>query len=142
MPVKLNFRYVILIALIALTVVGVTFFIPFVEFKIQDTKAILTKIQVKRNILHLGKTKRGQPIKASFLLTNCGDADLVITEVRPDCHCTIADWKKEPIKPRDSTLVVATFDAASLGFYQKNILVTCNAINSPMLLTFRVEVIQ
>ena len=47
----------------------------------------------------LGNVKKGNPVTATFTLTNIGKEDLIIENVTPGCGCTKSDYTKEPIKP-------------------------------------------
>ena len=74
----------------------------------------------------LGTVKKGNPVTATFTLTNISKEDLVIENVTPGCGCTKSDYTKEPIKPGKTGTITATYNAASEGNFEKSITVTYN----------------
>ncbi len=62
-----------------------------------------------------GKIKQGVPAKATFVITNTGNAPLIIEHAAPSCGCTVGDYTKEPIMPGKTGSVTAIFNAAELG---------------------------
>ena len=45
-----------------------------------------------------GKIPQGKPVTTEFVFTNIGKEPLILSEVRPTCGCTIADYTKTPVK--------------------------------------------
>ena len=45
-----------------------------------------------------GKIPQGKPVTTDFVFTNIGEEPLILTEVKPTCGCTIADYTKTPVK--------------------------------------------
>lgn len=62
-----------------------------------------------------------------FEFTNVGDSDLVLTNVRPGCGCTAANYTKEPVAPGQKGYIEATYNPYNRpGAFNKNIRVTTN----------------
>lgn len=80
------------------------------------------------------------PATAMFTIKNEGNKPLVISNVTTSCGCTDAEWTKTPIAPGNSGKITSTFDAKTLGRFQKSIGVYCNASARPIYLTLRGEV--
>ena len=74
-----------------------------------------------------GKVPQGTPVTTVFEFTNVGTTPLIITDVRPTCGCTIADFTKTPVKPGDKGLIKITYNAAFVAPFTKTIVVTSNA---------------
>ena len=74
-----------------------------------------------------GKIPQGTPVTTVFTFTNIGKDPLIITDVRPTCGCTIADFTKTPVKPGDSGTIKITYNAAFVAPFTKTIVVTSNA---------------
>src|SRR5678815_2908741 len=70
---------------------------------------------------------RTNPLKHDFVVTNLGNAPLLIIEVRPGCGCTTAgDWDKE-IAPGKTGRIPIQFNPSSFGGpVSKSVTVTCN----------------
>lgn len=71
----------------------------------------------------LGKIKVGNPVTATFTVTNIGKEDMVIENVTPGCGCTKSDFTKEPIKPGKTGTITATYNAAAVGTFSKSVYV-------------------
>jgi hypothetical protein len=71
----------------------------------------------------LGKIKKGNPVTASFTITNISKQDLIIENVTPGCGCTKSDYTKEPIKPGKKGTITATYNAANAGNFSKSVYV-------------------
>ena len=74
-----------------------------------------------------GKIAQGTPVTTVFEFTNIGKEPLILTEVRPTCGCTIADYTKTPVKPGDKGVIKITYNAAVASSFNKTIVVTSNA---------------
>src|SRR5471030_235500 len=74
-----------------------------------------------------GKIPQGTPVTTVFEFTNIGKAPLILTEVRPTCGCTIADYTKTPVKSGEKGIIKITYNAAVAAPFNKTIVVTSNA---------------
>jgi hypothetical protein len=74
-----------------------------------------------------GKIAQGKPVTTVFEFTNVGAEPLILTDVRPTCGCTIADYTKVPVKKGDKGSIKITYSAAAMGPFSKAIVVTSNA---------------
>jgi hypothetical protein len=77
-----------------------------------------------------GKIPQGKPVTTVFEFTNVGTEPLILTDVRPTCGCTIADYTKVPVKKGDKGSIKITYSAAVTGPFTKSIVVTSNARTS------------
>ncbi|HYD89976.1 MAG TPA: DUF1573 domain-containing protein, partial [Flavobacterium sp.] len=74
-----------------------------------------------------GNIKAGDKVEHVYKVTNAGTADLVISEAKPGCGCTVSDYTKTPIKPGETGEIKATFDSkGKSGNVSKTITVTMN----------------
>jgi hypothetical protein len=73
------------------------------------------------------KVPQGTPVTTVFTYTNVGVEPLILTEVKPTCGCTIADYTKTPVKKGESGKITITYNAAVVGPFTKTIVVTSNA---------------
>jgi hypothetical protein len=74
-----------------------------------------------------GKIPQGTPVTTVFEFTNIGQEPLILTDVRPTCGCTIADYTKTPVKNGDKGIIKITYNAAVASPFTKTIVVTSNA---------------
>lgn len=89
-----------------------------------------------------GQIEWKHPVTAQYTVTNTGDRPLVLTDVEPDCACTVAQWTKTPIAPGAKGNISVTFDTKALGHFQKSVAIYCNAQPHLVYLKFDGEVVQ
>lgn len=87
-----------------------------------------------------GKIKQGTPVTHEFKFTNTGKVPMIITNVQASCGCTTPDWSKEPIAPGQKGFIKATYNAASVGAFNKAVTVTANIPNGSVQLFIKGEV--
>ena len=90
----------------------------------------------------LGKPKVGNPVTATFTFTNTSKEDVVIETVTPGCGCTKSDYTKEPIKPGKTGTITATYNAAAVGNFTKQVRVKFLGIDQEQVLTITGQVQQ
>jgi hypothetical protein len=78
--------------------------------------------------------------KVNFDFTNKGTKDLVITDVKSSCGCTVPTWTKEPIKPGKKGTIELLYNTQLAGAFNKTVVVYSNANNSPVRLEIRGKV--
>jgi len=101
------------------------------------SSALSVKAQMRfDNVRHdFGTILWNTPATATFRLTNTSSDTLFIRNVRPDCGCTAVDWTRAVILPGREGTVSATYDAALLGHFEKQIAVYTNLSAQPTFLT-------
>jgi len=114
-----------------------------VVFSAATQWGILQDGQIRLGDTHdFGSIALGKPASITFVVTNTGDAPLVITQVQASCGCTIAAWTKEPIAPGATGKVEATYNAAGLGAFHKSVTVSTNTSEGVQMLYFKGEVVN
>ena len=88
-----------------------------------------------------GKIPQGKPVTTEFVFTNIGEEPLILTEVKPTCGCTIADYTKAPVKKGEKGTIKITNNAAVPAPFSKAIVVTSNAKTPQKYLTITGEVV-
>jgi len=83
-------------------------------------------------VVDAGKTGYQNPITAVFEFQNKGHRKLRITDVLPDCYCTIVDYPKEPIGGNDKFQIKMTYDAKQLGHFDKQAAIISTGNDKPM----------
>lgn len=86
------------------------------------------KIQFSKTTYDFGTIKEeGGKVTGRFDFTNVGDSTLILTNVRPGCGCTAANYTKTPIEPGQQGFIDATYDPYNRpGTFNKNVKVTTN----------------
>ncbi|MGI4803541.1 MAG: DUF1573 domain-containing protein [Janthinobacterium lividum] len=104
-----------------------------------DNKAEFKFVEEKHDF---GKVPQGKPVTTDFAYTNVGVEPLILTEVKPTCGCTIADYTKTPVKHGDKGSIKITYNAAVEAPFNKTIVVTSNAKTPTKYLVIVGEVVK
>lgn len=95
-------------------------------------------IEFDKTVHDFGTVNEGEVVEATFIVKNTGKSDLIITHVRPSCGCTVPVWSKDPIKPGDSSKIVAKFNTAGKPNRQsKTITLTTNTLKGSEVLRIK-----
>jgi hypothetical protein len=73
-----------------------------------------------------GKIPFGIPVTREFKVKNISRENLMLLQVRTTCHCVSMDWSREPIRPGETGVIRATYDAQREGDFYKIISVNTN----------------
>lgn len=129
------------ISLLALTVSLMSFSVISNEVKYEITSTIVSAISWKSDSVDVGQIPQGTPKNIEFEFKNTGDKPVIITNVKPACGCTAADYTKDPIAPGKSGFIKAIYNAAAPGAFTKTVTVTTSAEETPKVLTFKGTVV-
>ena len=86
------------------------------------------EIKFENTTYDFGKIKEeGGKVTGRFIFTNVGNEPLELTNVRPGCGCTAANYTKGAIAPGEQGYIEATYNPYNRpGGFNKNIRVTTN----------------
>jgi hypothetical protein len=94
------------------------------------------KIEVTPETRDAGTVAKGQMIEATFVVKNNGASDLIISDARPGCGCTVASFDKV-VKPGAEGKVISSVDTKNFsGPISKSILLVSNDPDRPQLNLF------
>jgi len=109
--------------LICAAVIGLTFAARTASA--QDNEKAEFKFNEEKH--DFGKIPQGTPVTTVFEYTNIGKEPLILSDVKPTCGCTIADFTKTPVKNGEKGMIKITYNAAAVMPFNKTIVVTSNA---------------
>lgn len=107
----------------------------FAQKKVDDIAKFTTET------INLGKIKQGIPTKGVFTVMNISNQPLIIEQANPTCGCTISDYTKEPIAAGKSGVINATYNAATLGHFDKHLTVKFAGIDELKSITLTGDVV-
>ena len=84
-----------------------------------------------------GTIEVGSPGKSIFRFTNTMKKPLVVSNVKPSCGCTVANWTKTPILPGKSGVITLHYNTKIPGTFNKTITVSSNAKNATVILRIK-----
>tara|TARA_B110000971_G_C19974410_1_gene484253 strand:- start:823 stop:1290 length:468 start_codon:yes stop_codon:yes gene_type:complete len=99
-------------------------------------------ISFDKQVHDFGTVNEGDVVETSYLVTNSGKTDLVITNAKASCGCTVPVWPKAPIKPGESGEIKVKFNTKGKpNKQQKTITLTTNTESGREILTLKGSVI-
>ncbi len=93
-------------------------------------------ITLEKETHDFGIITEGEKVTFGYKFKNTGNADLVISDAKGSCGCTVPEYPKAPIKPGEEGNIKVTFDSSGKGGRQnKSVTVITNAIPNTKVLT-------
>lgn len=89
------------------------------------------KIEFTKDVHDYGTIENGADGTCEFKFKNTGKEDLLITNCRASCGCTIPAWPREAIKKGKTGVIKVKYDTKRTGAINKTITITSNAVNTP-----------
>jgi hypothetical protein len=103
-----------------------------------EIKKGTASITLDKTVYDFGTVNEGDIVKTSFMVTNSGKTDLVITNAKATCGCTIPVWPKAPIKPGETGEVKVQFNTKGKpNRQQKSVTLTTNTESGREILTIK-----
>jgi len=100
------------------------------------------KIEISQETKDMGTVPKGQIIETDFVIHNAGGSDLIITDARPSCGCTVSSFDKV-VKPGADGKVHTSVDTKSFtGPISKSVLVVSNDPDRPQMNLFVKAVVK
>ena len=88
-----------------------------------------------------GTIQAGQKVEHTYKFKNEGTGDLVITDAKASCGCTVPDYTKEPVKPGGNGQVHVVFDSTGKsGNVQKTVTLTLNTEKGTEVVNFKANI--
>ena len=69
-------------------------------------------IKFDKETFDFGTVAEGEVVETTFVITNEGKSDLVITDAKATCGCTVPVWPKEPIAPGKTGDIKVSFNTS------------------------------
>jgi Protein of unknown function (DUF1573) len=89
--------------------------------------ANMAKMKFEESEFDFGTIKEGDVVKHVFKFTNVGATDLIISDARGSCGCTIPSYPKEPIAVGASGEILVEFNSKNkAGANQKFVSIVAN----------------
>jgi hypothetical protein len=89
------------------------------------------KIEFETTTIDYGVIQNGSDGERVFSFKNTGTANLIITNIRSSCGCTIPKKPEAPIAPGKASKIIVSYDTKRIGPFKKTITVSTNQKNSP-----------
>jgi hypothetical protein len=89
----------------------------------------------EKDVHDFGKIIQGEKVSYQFKFTNTGSSDLLITDAKGSCGCTVPEYPKSPVKPGGTGVIDVVFDSTGkTGQQNKKVTITANTVPSTVTL--------
>ncbi|MEG1555301.1 MAG: DUF1573 domain-containing protein [Bacteroidales bacterium] len=95
------------------------------------------EITFEKTVHDYGQILKGDNGECTFEFKNTGKADLILTNCRSSCGCTIPEWPKEPIAPGKKGVIKVKYNTQRIGVISKTVTVESNAPNNRVVLSIK-----
>ncbi len=96
------------------------------------------KVKLDKEVHDFGTITEGDMVETEFVVTNAGEVDLIISDAKGSCGCTVPQPPKDPIKPGASAPIQVSFDSnGKPGAQEKTVTLMTNTENGHE--TFRIK---
>ena len=97
-----------------------------------------SQLKFEKETHEFGTIEQGKPVSYEFTFTNTTNKDVTLTNVKPSCGCTAANYTKTAVKPGEKGTITATYNAAAGGAFHKTVTVMTSEENSaPKIITIK-----
>ncbi len=99
------------------------------------------KIKFSKLNYDFGILKKGDVISNYIIFKNDGKKDLIISNVKSSCGCTVAEWPKNPIPSNQYDSLLFKLNTSSLnGKISKNITIITNSKPNTKVITINAQI--
>lgn len=103
----------------------------------------LPDFEFQREFHDFGNMIEGEQVSFGFKFKNSGKADMLISNVRSSCGCTVPSFPQKPLKPGEEGVISVSFDSRGRrGVQVKTVTVIANTQPNSKLLTIRANIIN
>lgn len=108
------------------------------NFRDIEIKKGTASISFDKKVYDFGTVNEGDFVETVFKVTNSGKTDLVITNAKASCGCTVPVWPKEAIKPGKTGDIKVKFNTSGKpNRQQKTVTLTTNTVSGREILTIK-----
>ena len=101
----------------------------------------LPNIKFSNLSLNFGNIEKGRIISRYITFKNDGSRDLVISNVKSSCGCTVAQWPKNPIGPNQTDSLLIDLNTSSLnGKVMQTVTIISNSSPNTKVITINAQI--
>lgn len=94
-----------------------------------DGNVAVPAFKFEKEVHDFGTIVQGEKVAYSFKFTNTGEGDLIITDAKGSCGCTVPEWPKEPVPPGGEGKIDVVFNSdGKSGQQNKKVTITANTV--------------
>jgi len=102
----------------------------------------LPKFEFEETVLQFGEISQGEKVKRLFTFTNVGKTNLIISDAKGSCGCTVPLWPRNPIAPGEEGEIEVVFNSNGKSGHVKNtVTLVANTVPNVMVLAIEGDVL-
>ena len=107
----------------------------------EKQEGLLPELSFEKKKHNFGEILQGESVSHLFSFTNSGEGDLIISQAKGSCGCTVPEWPRETISPGETGEIKVTFNSdGKSGRQNKTITLMTNAIPNTTVLTISAHI--
>ena len=105
-------------------------------------KTALPEIDFAQKEHDFGRITQGERVNCEFAFTNTGKSNLIISDARGSCGCTVPDWPRKPLAPGDQGVIKVEFNSeGKSGIQEKSITIVTNCEPATRVLKIKADIV-
>jgi hypothetical protein len=102
----------------------------------------LPSFNFEKDVIDFGTISQGEKVKRMFRFKNAGKTDLIISDAKGSCGCTVPIWPKNPIAPGEEGEIEVVFDSnGKQGRQHKTVTLVANTMPNTKVLAIKGDVL-
>lgn len=99
-------------------------------------------MEFTQKAIDFGEISQGEKVKQRFRFKNTGKSDLIISDAKGSCGCTVPSWPRQPIRPGQEGEVEVVFDSnGKSGRQHKTVTLVANTVPNKTVIALKGDVI-
>lgn len=108
----------------------------------ESNKEGLPVVEFEESVIDFGEIAQGEKVKRRFRFKNIGKSELIISDAKGSCGCTVPRWPKQPISPGQEGEVEVVFDSkGKQGRQHKTVTLIANTKPNTTVIALKGDVI-
>jgi hypothetical protein len=102
----------------------------------------LPSFEFEEEVIDFGEISQGEKVKRMFRFKNTGKTDLIISDAKGSCGCTVPIWPKKPIAPGEEGEIEVVFDSnGKQGRQHKTVTLVANTLPNTKVLAIKGDIL-
>lgn len=102
----------------------------------------LPAFEFEEEVIDFGQISQGEKVKQRFRFKNVGKSDLIISDAKGSCGCTVPAWPRQPIRPGQEGEIEVVFDSnGKQGRQNKTVTLVANTVPNTKVIAINGEVL-
>lgn len=96
----------------------------------------------EEKVIEFGTISQGEKVKKRFRFKNTGSSNLIISDAKGSCGCTVPLWPKQPIRPGQEGEIEVVFDSnGKSGRQHKTVTLIANTVPNKTVIAIKGDVL-